>query len=136
MICLYTSFGFVRSLTGNIKRIQPKNGVQVELGWSFDKVQAGLSLRTARPDWFICSECDGKAYLVSGTIHAKRKSMPLQNRFDDVEAQAAAACVPVVGAVYPVKRLEHLLQIGTVNGYTSVPYLQGISRQRDADFRP
>ena len=38
MIRLYTSFGFVRSLTGNIKRIQPKNGVQVELGWSFDKV--------------------------------------------------------------------------------------------------
>ncbi len=61
--------------------------------------------------------------------------MPLQNRLNNVEAQAAAARVPVVGVIDPVKRLKYLLQVGAVNGYAAIPDLQRVSCQLDADFR-
>ena len=61
--------------------------------------------------------------------------MPLQNRLDDVKAQATTARVPTVGVIDTVKRLKYLLQVGAINGYAAVPDLQCVSCQLDADFR-
>ena len=61
--------------------------------------------------------------------------MPLQNRLDNVKAQAAAARVPTVGVIDTVKRLKYLLQVGAVNGYAAVSDLQCVLCQLDTDFR-
>ena len=60
--------------------------------------------------------------------------MPLQNRLDDVKAQATTARVPTVGVIDTVKRLKYLLQVGAINGYAAVPNLQCVPRQCDTDF--
>ena len=84
---------------------------------------------------FNCGNYNSETYLVGGTIHAKGKSMPLQNRLDNVKAQAAAARVPTVGVIDTVKRLKYLLQVGAVNGYAAVSDLQCVLCQLDTDFR-